>query len=221
MSHSPAPPRILHVNGHPGGEPQAFLAQVTRELLQAGIGQTVLQPALGPHQAPVQPPLPAGVHVVELQRAGRGPLAFARHLPAALQEELERTPYTAVHFHGPLVGLVGSQLGQTLLKGGQSRSVLWTSVGSFAALGLIVQTPGLSQLFGCRPLGPVAWTTGLVSSAGVTLLSPVIDSLVDRVADLSQVVRARAEEFAYRNQGGRAETAVRALASSGVRLIPG
>jgi cation-transporting ATPase I len=120
-----------------------------------------------------------------------------------------------------LVGLVGSQLGQTLLKGGQSRSVVWTSVGSFAALGLIVQTPGLSQLFGCRPLGPVAWTTGIVSSAGVTLLSPVIDSVVDRVADLSQVLRVRAEEFAYRNQTARAENAVRALASSGVRLIPG
>lgn len=108
MSPSSAPPRILHVNGHPGGEPQAFLAQVTRELLQAGIGQTVLHPAPGRDRAPVQPLLPAGVHVVEREGAGPGPLAFARHLPAALQEELERTPYTAVHFHGPLVGLVGS-----------------------------------------------------------------------------------------------------------------
>jgi len=108
MSHSPAPPRVLHVNGHPGGEPQAFLAQVTRELLQAGIGQTVLQPAPLRGQVPVQPPLPAGVHLVEPQGAGPGPLAFARHLPAALQEELERAPCTAVHFHGPLVGLVGS-----------------------------------------------------------------------------------------------------------------
>lgn len=84
MSPSSAPPRILHVNGHPGGEPQAFLAQVTRELLQAGIGQTVLHPAPGRDRAPVQPLLPAGVHVVEREGAGPGPLAFARHLPAAL-----------------------------------------------------------------------------------------------------------------------------------------
>lgn len=107
MSPSSPPPRILHVNGHPGGEPQAFLAQVTREMLQAGIGQTVLHPAPAPDQPAVQPPLPAGVQVLELQQAGPGPLAFARHLPAALREELDRTPYTAVHFHGPLVGLVG------------------------------------------------------------------------------------------------------------------
>lgn len=107
MSPSTAPPRILHVNGHPGGEPQAFLAQVTRELLQAGIGQTVLHPAQDPEGAPVQPPLPAGVRVVELPEAGPGPLAFARHLPAALREELDRNAYTAVHLHGPLVGLVG------------------------------------------------------------------------------------------------------------------
>jgi cation-transporting ATPase I len=119
-----------------------------------------------------------------------------------------------------LVGLVGSQLGQTLLKGGQSKSVVWTSIGSFAALGLIVQTPGLSQLFGCRPLGPLGWTTGIVSSAGVTLLSPAIESVVDRVADLAQVLRARAEELAHRTETGRAEAAVRALASSGVRLFP-
>jgi hypothetical protein len=119
-----------------------------------------------------------------------------------------------------LVGLVGSQLGQTLLKGGHSRSVVWTSVGSFAALGLIVQTPGLSQLFGCRPLGPVGWTTGIVSSAGVTLLSPVIDSLVDRVADLSHLIRVRVQQAAHAPEASGAEAAVRALASSSVRLFP-
>jgi cation-transporting ATPase I len=120
-----------------------------------------------------------------------------------------------------LVGLVGSQLGQTLLKGGHSRSVVWTSIGSFAVLGLIVQTPGLSQLFGCRPLGPVAWTTGIVSSAGVTLLSPLIDSVVDHAADLAHVLRMRVEHMTQTPEAGRAEAAVRALASSSVRLFPG
>jgi hypothetical protein len=43
---------------------------------------------------------------------------------------------------------------------------------------------------------------------------------VDRVADLTQVLRARAEELAYRTDSRRAEAAVRALAASGVRLFP-
>ncbi len=90
-----------------------------------------------------------------------------------------------------LVGLVGTQLGQTILKGGHSRSVFWTSLGSFAALGLIVQTPGLSQLFGCTPLGPVAWFTGLSTSAFATALSPVVDSAVLTTSELVQAVRER------------------------------
>ena len=89
-----------------------------------------------------------------------------------------------------LVGLVGTQLGQTLLKGGPSRAVTWTSVGSFAVLGLIIQTPGLSQLFGCTPLGPLGWTTGIISSATATVASPYLDSAVGSVADLIETLRS-------------------------------
>ena len=52
-----------------------------------------------------------------------------------------------------LVALVGTQLGQTLTSGQMSRPVVVTGVASAAALALIVQTPGLSHAFGCRPLG--------------------------------------------------------------------
>ncbi|MEY4515546.1 MAG: hypothetical protein RLZZ450_7668, partial [Pseudomonadota bacterium] len=89
-----------------------------------------------------------------------------------------------------LVGLVGSQLGQTLLKGGQSRAVTLTGLGSFAVLGLIIQTPGLSGLFGCTPLGPVGWATGLAASATATAASPLVDKTVGRVADLIEVLRS-------------------------------
>jgi cation-transporting P-type ATPase I len=89
-----------------------------------------------------------------------------------------------------LVGLVGSQLGQTLLKGGQSRAVTWTGLGSFAVLGMIIQTPGLSQLFGCTPLGPIGWSTGIISSAAATAASPLIDTAVGKVADLVAVLKA-------------------------------
>jgi magnesium-transporting ATPase (P-type) len=88
-----------------------------------------------------------------------------------------------------LVGLVGSQLGQTLRSGGDSRAVFWTSIGSAAALGLIIQTPGLSHLFGCTPLGPLGWLTAVSASAGATLISPTVDASVEKIADILAGVR--------------------------------
>jgi magnesium-transporting ATPase (P-type) len=67
-----------------------------------------------------------------------------------------------------LVALVGTQLGQTLLSG-LSRPVLITGTASAAVLALIVQTPGLSHAFGCRPLGPIGWATAVGASAAATV----------------------------------------------------
>lgn len=82
-----------------------------------------------------------------------------------------------------LAGLVGSQLGQTLRTGDHNKAVRWTCLGSFAALFGIIQTPGLSQLFGCTPLGPLGWTTAIAASAGATLVYPAVDLAVDMAAD--------------------------------------
>jgi cation-transporting P-type ATPase I len=69
-----------------------------------------------------------------------------------------------------LAGLVGTQLGQTLLSGGRDPVVSLAALGSTAALVAIIQTPGVSQFFGCTPLGPVGWTIATGSSvAGTTL----------------------------------------------------
>jgi cation-transporting ATPase I len=56
-----------------------------------------------------------------------------------------------------LCGVVGTQLAQTLLDRRDSPLVRLTSLGSALALVTLVQTPGVSRLFGCTPLGPVAW----------------------------------------------------------------
>ncbi len=56
-----------------------------------------------------------------------------------------------------LCGLVGTQLAQTLRGRRRSPLVVGTAVGSALALAAIVQTPGVSQFFGCTPLGPLAW----------------------------------------------------------------
>lgn len=84
-----------------------------------------------------------------------------------------------------LVALVGTQLGQTVAS---SWSDPWTVAAAAASAGAlcgIVQTPGVSQLFGCTPLGPVAWGIAL-GSAGIatagSLVAPAAARLVRRAA---------------------------------------
>ncbi len=67
-----------------------------------------------------------------------------------------------------LLALVGTQLGQTIVSGGFTRPVVTTSLASAGLMALVVQTPVLSQVFGCRPIGPVGWATALGASAFAT-----------------------------------------------------
>ena len=86
------------------------------------------------------------------------------------------TAWTIARFSGTrsrantvsLLALVGTQLGQTITSGGFSRPVIMTSLVSAGLMGMIVQTPLLSQLFGCRPVGPVGWATAIGASAFAT-----------------------------------------------------
>ncbi|MFB9234678.1 HAD-IC family P-type ATPase [Plantactinospora siamensis] len=80
-----------------------------------------------------------------------------------------------------LASLVGSQLGQTVLAGGASPPVLLATAASVATLAAIVQTPGLSQFFGCTPLGPVGWSIAAGSAVGATLAN---GTLVRRIGSL-------------------------------------
>ena len=82
-----------------------------------------------------------------------------------------------------LVALVGSQLGQTVAVGGKDPLVLLAGFGSAALMAGIVQTPGVSQFFGCTPLGPVAWSIAVSSSLLATAASaggPFILSLLQQ-----------------------------------------
>jgi cation-transporting ATPase I len=80
-----------------------------------------------------------------------------------------------------LLALVGSQLGQTMVSGRYSRPVMITSVTSAALLATIVQTPGLSHLFGCRPLGPVGWATAVGASSAATYAAIRFPALVNEI----------------------------------------
>ena len=73
-----------------------------------------------------------------------------------------------------LVALVGTQLGQTC-PGWRSPMVPFTGVASAAGLFAVVETPGVSQLFGCTPLGPMAWTIAIVASLIGTMAAAVAE----------------------------------------------
>lgn len=84
-----------------------------------------------------------------------------------------------------LTALVTTQLAQTLLTRRHSPLVIGTALGSAGVLVAIVQTPGVSQFFGCTPLGPVAWAGVIGSTAGATAVSVLAPNwLANRVAAL-------------------------------------
>ncbi|MFJ8666413.1 HAD-IC family P-type ATPase [Streptomyces sp. NPDC093600] len=94
-----------------------------------------------------------------------------------------------------LAAVVGTQLAQTLTAGGLDRNVLAAGIGSAAVLVAIIQTPGVSQFFGCTPLGPVAWGITLGAMAAALLLghslAPLIASLTRAKTDAGGKGEAR------------------------------
>lgn len=68
-----------------------------------------------------------------------------------------------------LCGVVGAQLTQTAAGRWHSPLVMLTVIGSAVALVALVQTPGVSQFFGCTPLGPLAWA-GVASAIAVAAI---------------------------------------------------
>jgi cation-transporting P-type ATPase I len=96
-----------------------------------------------------------------------------------------------------LVALVSTQLGQTLLES-RAPLVVLTAGGSLAVMGTLISIPGVSQLLGCTPLGPIGWAQALgsagVATAAVGVATRVLDSKLpleleagpDRAPDESQ-----------------------------------
>jgi cation-transporting ATPase I len=79
-----------------------------------------------------------------------------------------------------LVTLVGAQLGQTMAVRSSTRLVIAAGVGSLAALIAIVQIPGVSQFFGCRPLLLHQWGIALGAAAAATAVEMLSEALVRR-----------------------------------------
>ncbi|MDQ2627983.1 MAG: cation-translocating P-type ATPase, partial [Actinomycetota bacterium] len=86
-----------------------------------------------------------------------------------------------------LTALVGTQLVQTLLTRRHSPLVVATALGSAVVLVGIVQTPVVSQFFGCTPLGPVAWAGVGAATGAATALSVLAPSLVASTIGVADV----------------------------------
>jgi cation-transporting ATPase I len=79
-----------------------------------------------------------------------------------------------------LAALITTQLGQTARAGRRSPVVLATAAGSLALLFAVVQTPGVSRFFGCRPLDPVSWLVVLGWAAVGTATAEMAPGLIER-----------------------------------------
>jgi cation-transporting P-type ATPase I len=87
-----------------------------------------------------------------------------------------------------LAALIGTQLAQTLLTGWRSPLVVATTLASATVLVAVVELPGISQFFGCTPIGPVAWSVVVVSAAAGTLLAALGPRLIGAPAETRDAV---------------------------------
>jgi magnesium-transporting ATPase (P-type) len=90
-----------------------------------------------------------------------------------------------------LIGLVSTQLAQTLADS-RGKLVVLTTVGSFAVLAAVVNTPGLSQVFGCTPVGPLGWGQAILATAVAAVVSAVAPELLARASAAARTVVAGA-----------------------------
>ncbi|MEV6904004.1 HAD-IC family P-type ATPase [Amycolatopsis sp. NPDC051372] len=79
-----------------------------------------------------------------------------------------------------LVTLVAAQLGQTIAVRGRTPLVVAAGAGSLLTLAAIVQTPGVSGFFGCRPLLPHQWALALGAAATATVAQAAAQRVLAR-----------------------------------------
>jgi cation-transporting P-type ATPase I len=77
-----------------------------------------------------------------------------------------------------LVALIAAELGQTLLES-QAPMVVLTALGSLGFVALLISTPGVSQLLGCTPIGPLGWAQGVGAATAATIAVAILGRYFD------------------------------------------
>lgn len=98
-----------------------------------------------------------------------------------------------------LVALVGTELGQTLVES-QAPLVVLTALGSLGLVGVLITTPGVSQLLGCTPLDPLGWIQGLGAAAVATVATGI---LTRALPDLGKPAPTPPDQPAESDSGSR------------------
>ncbi|WSY64942.1 cation-translocating P-type ATPase [Nocardia sp. NBC_00881] len=162
----------------------------------------------------------------ELRYTGRGPDRAALWRTVAVRGATTASAATAAwvlaSFTGrrrrastvALVALVATQLGQTLIDS-HSPLVVGTAAGSLLVLGVLISTPGVSQLVGSTPLGPVGWWQALSTAAVATAVAAIAPRLFaaggqQRDDQPTISMTPRRHSTAYNSRNGTVSTCVSA-----------
>ena len=80
------------------------------------------------------------------------------------------------------VGLAGLVLTQlfSIVSESHGPLVVATSAGTFVVMAGMISTPGISQLFGCTPLGPIGWGQAALAAGAATAFAKVAPDLVEK-----------------------------------------
>jgi magnesium-transporting ATPase (P-type) len=112
-----------------------------------------------------------------------------------------------------LVALVSAQLGQTLLDS-RTPLVVLTAGGSLVVMGTLISIPGVSQLLGCTPLGPLGWAQALGSAGAATAAVAVATRAFADKPELEPNAADRAPEQSPRPSRRPRATAARTTRST-------
>jgi len=158
LSSSPTSWHVLHATEHLASGVLAFLTLATRELVQAGVHQTLVYSRHDETPDDVRTQFDPQVRLVEIDGPRkRGHWAFLRALRRALRDELSTQRYDALHLHAAKAGFVG----RLALGGPSSLPPLFYSPHGLASFNrqrpLIGAMSGLLERVGgfsaCRPVG--------------------------------------------------------------------
>src|SRR5688572_1649510 len=108
LSTPPTSWHVLHATEHLASGVLAFLTLATRELVGAGVHQTLVYSRNGDTPDDVHTQFDPQVRLVEIDGPHKnGYWAFLRALRQALRDELGAQRYDAVHLHAAKAGFVG------------------------------------------------------------------------------------------------------------------
>jgi magnesium-transporting ATPase (P-type) len=136
-------------------------------------------PDLDPHRLLAEGPDrsfgPALTDAIATRGLAMGAAGTGAYLAARLTGTIQRARTVT------LLSMVGTQLGQTIALRPKDPVVVGAAAASGAVLLGVVETPGLSQVFGCRPVGPlglgIAMTAAGAGTAATLLLPPAVRAL--------------------------------------------